>query len=674
MECTEDDAIHSIWEEAQKEVSYENQLEQQKVLLLTRKEIEDWKRIVYGTERFRKQYLSEERYARKKEKELYKHLERLSEPHLDVIIAQNLEKWIKEDGKPIDYQAEIERMRAKINRMNQRVLAYEQSYEQIQKSKSHQMVKEVSRKVKLEERKIEERQAEINDFWKARRTEANEEWEKEKKVYVGISELYTEFGQMEMSHEATLQNNEIKRAKIVQLYEEIKLAKIEQEEETKRREIELSERLLIPGRIQHMTFGETVFKDPNDFPILIDKIESTRKSYEQMFKRPGYMDFRKMRKNNRKNLNKSSAQFALLFGGIKRKNKSRRTATQSMVSSNVSQSNEKTVTTKLSVSEQIKPEQTIVSVRNSVPLSRPEPDAVPLNRDIPQGVIPEVSKSKSVDNIETKVVEEHQKPVCNVQGQQVKQTSTEPMSQPVVLAENIENPMPNEESRKRPSFDTCLPASAPPCVEDTPKKPRKIQQVPLEPNRNTKPNKVSEQNREIEPKDSPFEFNSDSFSFSPEKPSHKTKTTHHEQRTYPAPSNTKSQATTETMDFEPDPHQKTIDDDNFSFGSASPPPGDSRQSKDDCDFLDSVSLSGGSISSFDMEDRESGSDLGFDLSPVGSRSNNRKPGGCGASNEDDSDFDFLASPPKSGGQSGRKGRDSFDLMDTDDSGTGFDFF
>ena len=42
----------NIWaflqEEVEKEISYDVLLERQKILLLTRREIEDWKRIVYG--------------------------------------------------------------------------------------------------------------------------------------------------------------------------------------------------------------------------------------------------------------------------------------------------------------------------------------------------------------------------------------------------------------------------------------------------------------------------------------------------------------------------------------------------------------------------------------------------------------------------------------------------
>ncbi|XP_019531106.3 fibrous sheath CABYR-binding protein [Aedes albopictus] len=696
MDQIDDELVNSIVEEVEKEVSYDVLLERQKMLLLTRREIEDWKRIVYETNRCREQYLREYRLARKQIRELYNPINRINDPSLEAIIDQHLGQWMENDGKPVDHQPEIARMRAKIERMKQRIQTYEDSYEQIQKSKSHQLAKEISRKVGEEERKIEERQKEIEHLWKARRVEAKKEWENEMKVYVELCRLYTEFAQMEMEQEAMAQNNEIKRAKIVHLGEEIKQAKIEQEEEAKRREIELNERLLIPVKLQHITLEDPVFKDPNDFPVLIDKIERTRKTYEHIFKRPEYMDLRKLRKKNRKILSKSSSQLALLFSAPKRKDKSRKASTQPAAAKVSVAPTTKEIASKprkelrppvkevkdISVPKPMKIDQPEVQVESSPEPSQKEPPCQPSPQSpevLSQSVPPAGNRRKSLEHKETKAVEEQHKPVCNVQGQQIKQPSAQlmslprepqdkpiqkeqprkrlsretPMSQPCAQpVEPQEKPSQKEPPRKRLSRETPIPSSAPARTES--KKPHKVQQLSPEP--------IPKKAIANEPQTQSFEFDSESFSFSPEKPKRKSK----------------SQPPAEPMDFEAAPQpQPSEEGDNFSLGSGSPPAEDRhRQSGgkgDTGDFLDSVSLSG-SISSFDMEDRESGSDLGFDLSPVGLRTGGNRKGGSDASNEGDSDFDFLASPPKSGGPAGKKGQDSFDFMDGDDSGTGFDFF
>lgn len=277
--------------------------------------------------------------------------------------------------------------------------------------------------------------------------------------------------------------------------------------------------------------------------------------------------------------------------------------------------------------------------------------------------------------------EDQHRPICNVQGQRIKQRSAQSMSQPELPAVARDNAK-SEPPRKRPSLEMPISASAPSHVQDHRefKKPQLIQEHATEKlSRKSKPKKVA-----FKPQPEQFELADDSFSFSPEKSDRKTKPRSRQQpveqpqnrSSSPPPQPRKPQPPPFAMDFEPQvQQQQTVDDDNFSFGSASPPL-DSRQSKDDGgSFFDT-----GSISSFDMdlEDRESGSDLGFDLSPVGPRTKNRRDE-HGEEGSGSDDFDFLASPPKSaappGSQGGgRKGQDSFSFTDEDDSGTGFDFF
>lgn len=778
MDAAQKKMIDFIIEESRKEISYEEHLERQKALLLAQKEVECWKRLVYENGRFRDQYIREDRLDLKQVFKLRNMIYRVNEPRLKMVIDQDLERWMNEDDSARDnYQGETDTLRVRIDRMKRQIARYKDVYEKVQESNSYQMVQESSRKVREEQSKLEECQKMMDNLWKEGREKAKVEWNATKVLIVDLSKSCNESNVMDTEKETVLQNNEIKRVKIVQLHEDIARAKIEQEEEAKRREIELSERILIPIKITPMTLENTMFKNPNDFPALIDKIESTRKSYEQIFKRPEYMDLRKLKKKHRKDRSKSSSSvnFDLLFG-LKRKSKTRKTQADTTAAAAAKQP-----TKPITGNEGVPDHQPTVVVEEvpSIPpapkldqsstqvdrptkrssqsdknLTKSQPVSV-TNEQVPVQEPPKTPSKQSPvirkRKASREATEDHPRPVCNVQGQRAKQRSTESISQPEPPAKSRNSAVSAEPPRKRPSLEKPISASAPaPIQEDIRefKKPQLIQtQSPERPSRKPKSKKVAfkSQPERFEPEKDNFSFSpekpspktksKDNFSFSPEKPSPKTKPKENfsfspeksgsktkpkdnfsfspekpspkarskakqqpvvqpqtslpsppspppaQQTTTQQPPTDESVESEDRMDFEPQDqtvHQTVAEEDTFSFGSASPPLDSRRQSKNGGSFFDT-----GSISSFDMEDRESDSDLGFDLSPggPGRKNNQRRDGGEGeGSDGNTSDFDFLASPPNSGAPSGsqkgggKKGQDSFLFTDDEDSGTGFDFF
>ncbi|XP_065078799.1 uncharacterized protein LOC135701801 [Ochlerotatus camptorhynchus] len=695
MDSKEKDLMNFLLEQSQRDISYEKHLERQKILLLAQKEVEHWKRLVYETERFREQCLWEDRHELKQVFKLRNRVYKLNKPRLKIVIDQGLEQWIKDDdGAENDYQSEINKLRSRIDHMNLQATRYWEVFENVRESKSHQIVQESARKVREEEVKIEESQKTIDDLWKKSHEQANKEWSEMKLMIVEFSQLCTESNMMDLEKEADLQNNQIKKVKIIQLHEEIKQVKIEQEEEAKRREIELSERILIPIKITPMTIENTMFKNPNDFPALIDKIDSTRKSYEQIFKR-------QLRKTNKKGRSKCTVHFNMLFGGPKRKGKTRKTQLHPSVTAETAT---KPVTTDDVATHPKKYQRTEVSVAKELPSNPPDTKldkpsvqverhttkcasqsdkdlskSQPLpstNENIPTKDPPVANKRKASDES----TEDQHRPICNVQGQRIKQRPAQSVSQPELPTVTRDNAK-SEPPRKRPSLETPISASTPSHVQDHRefKKPQLMQEYsPEKQSRKSKPKKVA-----FKPQPEAFEIECDSFSLSPEKsvrkmqPRSKQQPVEQAQHRSPSPppQQMKQQPPADPMDFKSQEQQQTVEDDNFSFGSASPSL-DSHQSKDDGgSFFDT-----GSISSLNMVDRENSSDLGFDLSPVGPSTNNRRDehGEGSGSDGNTSDFNFLASPPTSaappGSQSGgRKDQDCFAFTDKD-SGTGFDFF
>ncbi|XP_053691303.1 uncharacterized protein PF3D7_1120000-like [Sabethes cyaneus] len=286
--------------------SYEEQLERQKRLLLKQREVDDFRRIANDTKNFDRQLkkISHNVLTEARKTQILCH--KLDDLKIEIqgIIDQNLihmmDAICKQELTKSFKDTERERKRQEINEFIQQIGTFQQIRCQIQESKGQKMLLEAKEQEEQEYQKLEEVRSEINNIFKARREAEEAEWKKITTAFVEISQLYMHIITREKEKETLLQNNIIMRTKIEHLKEEIKQQIVREEEELKQQEIEMNERFLTPIKISHADVSQDAFKNPNDFPALVERIELTRRTYENIFKRAEYVQPMKSKKTCRK--------------------------------------------------------------------------------------------------------------------------------------------------------------------------------------------------------------------------------------------------------------------------------------------------------------------------------------------------------------------------------------
>lgn len=219
---------------------------------------------------------------------------------IDQNIIHMMEAICKQELTKSFRDTERERKRLEINDCRQQIEAFQQIRKQIEESEGQKMLLEAKEHEKQEHKKLEEVRSEIKNIFRVRREADEAEWNKITSTFVEISKMYMQIVTREKQNEAFLQNNVIMSTKIENLKEEIKQQSIREEEELKQQEIEMNERFLTPMKIPHADVSQDLFKNPNDFPALVEKIELTRRTYENIFKRPEYVQPIKPKKPCRK--------------------------------------------------------------------------------------------------------------------------------------------------------------------------------------------------------------------------------------------------------------------------------------------------------------------------------------------------------------------------------------
>ncbi|XP_055551054.1 uncharacterized protein LOC129733310 [Wyeomyia smithii] len=282
--------------------SYEEQLEHQKILLLKQREVDDFKKIADYTRQFNEQLKYSSANILKETRKTKIYSRKLIDLKIEVqrVIDQNILHTMKAIRKQevIESFKEIEheRMREEIDEDTQQIQMYQQISNHIRESKAQIMLLEAREQREQENQTLEKVRSDIKNIFKKRRETEEEEWKKITTTFVEISELYMQIQTREKENDALLQSNSVLRAKIEQLKEDIKQQCIQEEKDLKQQEIEMNERFLTPMKITHADVPRDSFKNPNDFPALIDKIELTRRNYENIFKRPEYTENMKPRK------------------------------------------------------------------------------------------------------------------------------------------------------------------------------------------------------------------------------------------------------------------------------------------------------------------------------------------------------------------------------------------
>lgn len=515
---------------------------------------------------------------------------------------------------------------------------YEEIARHIRESKGQAMLRAAKATAEEEARKLENVRGERDKLCQTQREREAGEWQESKRELVEIGNLWVKVGMQERENFAIEEKNALVRAEIVKLTEELEQQRIFEEEEAKRLEEESSQRALTPIKISHVDMG--LFKDPNDFPSITNKIEASRRTYENIFKRPEYMELKKFKSDKRVKTRKHSQagleklsreavnnQLAIVVPRLKIDGVS--SQSKGVVSATVSDEGAQS-------SKVDQPPRKSISMVEG-PVLQPEiPSSKKPTKPSKQVATPAVRRQK----LKPEKLDFRECPTPP------KETKIVEKSTPTTKKRTSSNVL----ELTRENVDSMLSSA----------KRAKKSPVTAEP---PKPKKVT-----IDPK--PMQIPVEPEPLSTHAPASPTPSLPNEEAP-PSP-------VSEVDAAQPSPERA----EDSNSGGSSPP-------RRPSEAFDGVSL-GGSISSLELNDRDSVSDLGFDLSPVGST--DESGGGNKRSSSPGMDFDFLNenSPPKPVRVASQKGSqpkkkaapekssDGFDFLggggDGGDDSGGFDFF
>uniref|UniRef100_A0A1Q3FW73 Putative calponin similarity domain-containing protein ddb g0272472 isoform x1 n=1 Tax=Culex tarsalis TaxID=7177 RepID=A0A1Q3FW73_CULTA len=626
-------------EHSEQEESLLEKLERQKRLLLKKQEVEDFRKFVEATKTYCEQQKLTYRHQLERANATKKLCHKIDQMKIEVqrVIDRTIEQTLssaQEQSRRFHLKEEHrEKKRRQIDELRGQLERYEDIAKHIRESKGQAMLRAAKATAEDETRKLDSVRNERDKMKRTQREKEAGEWEESKAALVEIGRLWAQVRAQERENKAIDAKNGLVRAEIVKTAEELEQQRIIEEEEAKRLEEESSQRALTPIKISHTDMG--LFKNPNDFPVMTTKIEASRRSYENIFKRPEYMELKKFKCDKRVKLRKHTQvapegvknQLAVVVPRLK----ADETQSKGVVAATVSDIG--TQSTKMVVDQPPKKSASMVEE----PVTQPKTSSSKkLVKPSKQVATPAVRRQKlkpeKLDFTEAptpkKEVEITEKSTPTAK----KRTSSNVLE---LTKENIDSML---SSAKRPKKQQSPIAAEPP-----------------------KPKKVT-----IDPK--PVQIPLEQEPFSPPAP--------------PSPPSPVSEAAAAQ------PERGTEQDADSNSGGSSPP-------RRHPEAFDGVSL-GGSISSLELNDHDSVSDLGFDLSPVGSFDES----GAGGGGEDNKrggssspgagmDFDFLNEdvPAKVASQRGSqskkkaaaapaKASDGLDFLGGsggDESG-GFDFF
>lgn len=647
-----DDLINFLRDaESQRQPSYEETLEQHKRILIKQREVNDFKKLALETDKFRQQLIRDDRQMLIQADKTKALCHRIDELKIEVqsVIDKNIghafnlmeerchQKRLNEEQR--------EKKRKQIGKLKQQLESYEAITKQIRDSKGQTMLQQAKADTDAEKKKYDVARLEIDNIWKERRKQEQQERAAFQATIVEMANLWTNIKQREAETDALTLNIELMKTKIVQLKEDVELKRVQEIEEAKRLEIEMNERVLTPMKIVHTEIDEA-FKNPNDFPAIVDKIELSRRSYEHIFKRPEYVELRNRRKH--KSFSKKCKPKAVqhLLSNFQEQLKA------------VSQS-------------QPLPEQTKSAATRELESTQPSEHQQQIVRNETTKELTPPTKDNETSLDKHSSSDQHRHAVVVPAKQSRKRTKpsrSQPVTTPKLLQEedfippakrvtSIGDGKPSKPSKSQPEPVTVRDELPPSVQRATPRK-HTPELVAKEHNAGSASQKRTHREN---PKALPNQETL--LSASPErsaKSSKKHKDTSHEADV--------EEKRPETVQTNVAIEQHRSDEDTNVDNS---PQARHGQQADSGALFDTVSLSG-SISSLEMEDRGASSDLGFDLSPISS-TNGGRDGGSGGSNGADLDFDFLSNSPQQSATSEQKKSNDFDFFGDKSSG-GFDFF
>ncbi|KAL9698360.1 hypothetical protein quinque_001801 [Culex quinquefasciatus] len=631
-------------ENSDPEESLLEKLERQKRLLLKKQELEDFRKLVAVTKTYSEQQKLTNRHQLERANATKKLCHKIDQMKIEVqrVIDRSIEQTLssaQEQSRRFHLKEEHrDKKRLHICELRGQLDRYEEIARHIRESKGQAMLRAAKATAEEEARKLENVRGERDKLCQTQREREAGEWQESKRELVEIGNLWAKVGMQERENFAMEEKNALVRAEIVKFTEELEQQRIFEEEEAKRLEEESSQRALTPIMISHVDMG--LFKDPNDFPSITNKIEASRRTYENIFKRPEYMELKKFKSDKRVKTRKHSQagleklsreavnnQLAIVVPRLKIDGVS--SQSKGVVSATVSDEGAQS-------SKVDQPPRKSISMVEG-PVLQPEiPSSKKPTKPSKQVATPAVRRQKlkpeKLDFRECPTPPKEAKIVEKATPTTKKRTSSNVLE---LTRENVDSMLSSAKRAKK------SPVTAEP----------------------PKPKKVT-----IDPK--PMQIPVEPEPLSPHAPESPTPSLPNEEAP-PSP-------VSEVDAAQPSPERA----EDSNSGGSSPP-------RRPSEAFDGVSL-GGSISSLELNDRDSVSDLGFDLSPVGST--DESGGGNKRSSSPGMDFDFLnenspAKPVRVASQKGSQPKkkaapemssDGFDFLggggDGGDDSGGFDFF
>ncbi|XP_055625790.1 uncharacterized protein LOC129768284 [Toxorhynchites rutilus septentrionalis] len=596
-----DEFLKSLREQGkfQPEPSYADELEKQKAILLKQREVDNLKELLDGTKVFCEQLEVEDRCLLEQAHKTKALVSQLDELKIKVqsVIDQNFDLTMNKLRENCYRNTALNKQRHQKRQMIVNLKQQHEHYKgllvQMQESKGQVLLREAQDEYEEEKNKLEAIRSEINSIRKTKTEGDKKYWEEKKAMFVEMAKLQIQIKTQNEQTSAVMKNNELLKTRIIQLSDEIETQKEREEAEAIRRKNELDEQVMTPLKIIHAVKSQHVFKNPNDFPMLVESIQNKR-SYESIFKRSEFHNSYTSRRKgeNTATHNKTTIPHATFLS------KAESTPLKRKKQTVPKNSPDNTTTMYASPSNEFKTqEKLIVSESEKQPKRRP-------------AQVPSQQATKKIDSSESQP-----KASSFSQDKQIIKTKN-----PTNELENITKV--SESKTNVSEVATTISEKA-----SNSNKPEKQKNQPAQVDGNAVATSV-----ESDPKSN----------FASEGPT---------QKVIPSPQKDENQSG--SMQTEPG----ASEDQDY-------------ESTKDAGNADTVSLAS-TISSFDLDEREGSSDLGFDLSPVVARKGKK---GSDGSESGDLDFDFLTDSPKQAAAPRKnKKQNDFDFLSADNDNS-FDFF
>ncbi|XP_055608331.1 trichohyalin-like [Uranotaenia lowii] len=288
-----EDLVQFLQTEILNSPSYEETLEQQKMAHLGQQQINIWKEIAADLKPFFVKLHEEDnslqnvdrrtRFLAYKLENVEAEVQDLLNDGTNHILQRHRSEVRQRLQRKGTRRVELAEKKKKIR---EEIVQCRHARKRFEESKSQALINDMKQQRNHAKAEYDVVYSEVAAILKAKRQREQACWDKSKLLLVELADNQVGIAADEKAIELYLQNNELMLKKIEKMKENIELAKIKAVEDAKRREKEFHDQLLTPVQLAHAEFHQAPFKNPNDFPFLIEKIGTRRTKYKHIFKRP----------------------------------------------------------------------------------------------------------------------------------------------------------------------------------------------------------------------------------------------------------------------------------------------------------------------------------------------------------------------------------------------------